>query len=101
MNIGIDYDDTITRDPNTWFNVISLLKSQSHKVFIVTARYPATNIDGVKIDECYDIPKKWLDLVDGFYATGRQAKAAFILAKGISIHVWIDDNPRSIYQNNS
>ena len=101
MNVGIDWDDTITRDPDTWFNVVSLLKAQNHKVFIVTARYPATNIDGIRINECRDIPKKWLDLVDGLYATGRQAKAPFMLSRGILIHVWIDDQPSSIYQNSN
>lgn len=101
MNIGIDIDGTITRDPDTWFKVISLLKEQNHKVFIVTARYLDVNIDGVQINECHDIPKSWLDLVDGLYATGRQAKAPFMLSRGILIHVWIDDQPSSIYQNSN
>jgi hypothetical protein len=33
------------------------------------------------------------------FATGRQAKEAFMEAKNIPIHIWIDDNPRSVHMS--
>lgn len=99
MNIGIDYDGTITRDPNLWMSIIKLMRVAGHNVYIVTARYPKTVLDGLRIDECYDINKELLDSVNGLYATSRTAKHPYMLSHGINIDIWIDDSPQTIHQN--
>ncbi len=87
MNIAIDYDDTYTRDPLMWVNIIAFFKRRGHMVYCVTSRsYHASSpviIDlGNKVDEIY-------------YTNGK-AKQPFMFAQGIRIDVWIDDNPLSI-----
>lgn len=94
MNIGLDWDGTVTSDPVLFYTFCLLAKRHNHKVYIVTMRYPS---------ECADIDQEWRNVVEGIYATGnpatqdREAKANFMLRQGINIHVWIDDNPRAIH----
>lgn len=87
MQIGLDYDDTYTRDPATWNAVISLLRQAGHKVYVVTWRFP---------DECTPVHMNLSGYVDGIYPTSRKAKEKFMFAQGICIDVWIDDNPRAV-----
>ncbi|MGZ8888080.1 MAG: hypothetical protein ACXW1D_00825 [Halobacteriota archaeon] len=87
MNIGLDYDDTYTRDPIAWDTFIKLMCSRGHYVYIVTWRFEdetELNIDILNNE------------TDGVYFTGRRAKEKFMYERGIRIDVWIDDNPRAI-----
>lgn len=86
MNLGLDYDDTYTRDPATWNAVISLLRKAGHTVYVVTWRFA---------DECGQVTRDLAGRVDGIYPTGRQAKEAYMYRQGVKIDVMIDDNPRS------
>jgi hypothetical protein len=90
MNIGLDYDDTYTRNPVMWNRVIWMMRMFGNKVYIVTWRSESESV------EIYD---KLGDKVDGVYPTNRQAKEKFMYAQGIRIDVWIDDNPRAIIQD--
>lgn len=86
MNIGLDYDDTYTRDPATWDKIIAILRAAGHKVYVVTWRFEM------------EMPPVYAALtgkVDGFYATARQAKEQYMYTQGIRIDVMIDDNPRA------
>lgn len=83
MNIGLDYDDTYTRDPLMWDSVIDIMQKCGHKVYLVTWRTPS---------ECYDLPKDLTNKLDGVYPTSRKAKESYMLSQGINIHVFIDDN---------
>jgi hypothetical protein len=88
MEIALDYDDTYTRDPIAWDELILLMRKRGHYVYIVTWRNEL---------ECEDIMHGHLPhIVDGIYATDRKAKQSFMFAQGINIHVWIDDNPFAI-----
>lgn len=87
MNIGLDYDDTITRDPAMWMSIISIMQQSGHKVYIVTWRTEK---------ECKEIPAIILEWVDGTYPTSRKAKEKYMYSQGIRIDVWIDDNPSAI-----
>lgn len=88
MNLGFDHDGTITEDPEAFQQIIALLRSRGHKVYIVTMRYPS---------ECADIYENWGALVDGIIATSRQAKREATWAQGINIHVWMDDHPQTVH----
>jgi len=90
MNIGLDYDDTYTRDPALWDEVIKTFREAGHKVYIVTWRFPGEMAKVYAQFEGKPHP------VHGFYATGRKAKEKFMFANGICIDIWIDDNPRAI-----
>lgn len=89
MNIGLDYDDTITRDESTWATVVAVLDSCGHDVYIVTWRTP----EEAKSMKLSHTMRKYLT---GIYATSRQAKQKFMFEQGICIDVWIDDNPSAI-----
>jgi hypothetical protein len=87
MNIGLDWDDTVTRDEIGWACLVNFMRARGHKVYIVTWRDEG---------EAEDIKRsEFANIVDGIYATNRQAKEKFMYAQGIRIDVMIDDNPRS------
>ena len=90
MNIGLDYDDTFTRDPIGWAAMASFMRQRGHKVYLVTWR------DAEETNEDIQTLTKNLD---GVYFTSRTGKERFMYAQGIRIDVWIDDNPRAIIQD--
>lgn len=92
MNIGLDWDGTVTTDPNTWVKVVQTLNAAEFRVHIVTMRFQSE----VGRDP---IMQRFRPFVVDIHATGRQAKEAFMEAKNIPIHIWIDDNPRAIYMS--
>ena len=87
MNIGLDYDDTITRDPEAFKKIVKIFREVGHKVYIVTMRSE---------HECDDIRKEWGDLVDSIVPCGLKAKRSKTWELGICIHIWIDDMPQSV-----
>lgn len=89
MNIGVDYDDTFTRDPAGWAEALNLLVARGHTVYIVTWRTPEESVR-VAAEMAY-----WKVKDSGIYSTSRQAKMKFMFAQGICIDVVIDDNPSS------
>jgi acid phosphatase class B len=90
MNIGLDYDDTYTRDPIAWTEFIKMMQMRGHNIYLVTWRFVQEVDDGIrKLDK----------ILDGVYFTGRKAKEKYMFDKGINIHVWVDDNPRAITQS--
>lgn len=86
MNIAIDYDDTYTRDPDFWKMVISAAEFRGHKVYCITARSPAQDID--VLDSIGKIIGH-----DNCLFTSMRAKKKYAYSKGIRIDVWIDDLP--------
>lgn len=90
ITFGLDWDGTVTCDPTMWLLICMLMRKRGHKVYIVTMRFPS---------ECQDIPQIFLDNVDGIYPTSRMPKQEHMLKHDIMVHVWIDDNPKAVYQN--
>ncbi len=85
MNISLDYDDTYTRDPIMWNQIITMMRMCGHRVYVVTMRYES---------EGYAVKAALEGKVDGIYFTSRQAKAEFMYSHhAIKIDVWIDDQP--------
>jgi hypothetical protein len=85
MIIALDYDDTYTRDPEFWDQVVALAKSRGHMVVCATMRSKAEGTQVVR-----DLYSK----VDQIYFTDRKAKWDYVTKKlGVTPSVWIDDNP--------
>lgn len=84
MIIGLDYDDTWTRDPDGWFTAMMALKMRGHTIYGITMRYPR---EASGMDSRYD------QVCEQILFTGRRAKRSFAEGRGILVDVWIDDNP--------
>lgn len=84
MIIGLDYDDTWTRDPDGWFDAMMALKMRGHTIYGITMRYPR---EAGGMDSRYD------QICTQILFTGRKAKKKFAGDAGIVVDVWIDDNP--------
>lgn len=91
MNIGMDFDDTFTRDPEGWATFMRLMAGRGHNVYITTWRCPGAEAAEVIASMAY---YKTCDA--GIYCTSRKAKEKYMFEQGICIDVWIDDNPRAI-----
>jgi hypothetical protein len=86
MNIALDFDDTFTRDPDFWLKFVLLCRQSGHQIYCVTAR------DQNGSQEVYDELGQFIGKENCFF-TNMSAKKSFMWRKGISIDVWIDDNP--------
>lgn len=87
MNIMIDYDKTYTADVALWREVIDLMRFYGHKVYLVTSRSMDTPID------------LWRDFADRHISIiycNFKAKRDVCESIGVSIDIWIDDDPEWI-----
>lgn len=82
MKIGLDYDNTITRDFQLWEIFVDLCLNRGHEVIIVTGRAP-------------DQPISFKTDLPVVYA-GNQWKSSAARSEGHLIDVWIDDEPGHI-----
>ena len=82
MIIALDHDDTITRDPLMWGDVVKQFIDHGHTVYIVTARSSDLPIE-------YDLGLK-------VFYTSWTSKREYMTSQGINIDVWIDDSPEMI-----
>lgn len=89
MIIALDYDRTYTEAPDTWLGIVELLRGAGHEVFCCTMRYP---------NEVSSMDSRLLDLVQ-VVPTSRRAKKDFMQELGVTVSVWIDDNPAFILCN--
>ena len=65
MIIGLDYDDTWTRDPDGWFTAMMALKMRGHTIYGITMRYPR---EASGMDSRYD------QVCEQILFTGRRQK---------------------------
>jgi hypothetical protein len=89
VNIAIDYDKTISRDPLLFMQLIELCVMGGHTVYIVSGRK----------EDYQPEDMEWLrnsHLVSDVLITNWESKAAYCAANGYMIDVWIDDNPEAI-----
>ncbi len=82
--VSMDYDDTFTSCPATWTSVINVLRQAGARVVCVTSRHPEMKIS--------DFPG------EVFYCSARP-KREVMAELGISVAVWIDDQPEYIGQD--
>ena len=90
MKIAVDYDGTYSAAPDMWSDIISIMKSHGADVRIVTHRHEVLD----NIDNVIDPPVKVI-YTDGV------AKEWFCKRRGDfwSPDVWVDDRPRTIFEN--
>ena len=95
MKIALDYDETYSKAPDMWSDIIGVIKSHGSEVRIVTARNPILdNIDDV-IDP--PIPIIYCDgIAKRFYCTHFADDG-----RGWIPDVWIDDKPQAVDNNST
>lgn len=92
MNIGLDYDGTVTADPVAFCDIAQLFRARGHKVYIVTMRYPSECMNDTSL-------VNFAQYVDGVIPTSRLSKEKAAIDLGIKIHVWIDDHPQAVHMS--
>lgn len=90
MRIGIDFDETLTKDPVLWSEFIQMSGSRGHDVVCVTARRlteeNAEFLNEWMSENGIDIP---------IYFTRLSSKVEYMKKLGMDVDIWIDDDPRS------
>lgn len=88
INIAVDFDETITKDPDAWNQIMKLMHNLGMKVYVVTYR-----------NESEQFGLEYLfatDFIEKVVFTARNGKKAFCESLGIFIDIWVDDNPITI-----
>lgn len=93
MTIALDFDDTLTADPQMWGAFIGSARDLGHLVYIVTARRGTEDnsrlIDGYLSEHNIE--------VDDVHFTDLASKLWHMGGKlGIHVDIWIDDHPESL-----
>lgn len=91
MNIGLDFDDTITADVGLWELFVAAAKERGHDVRIVTFRFERPN--GYSNDDVHLVAKRFG--VPVIFCNGVQ-KDEVTRALGFTVDIWIDDFPVGI-----
>lgn len=90
MLIAIDFDETLTKDPQLWRWFYQIAAQRGHRLICVTARrQTADNVD--LIDEW--LAAQQIDLP--VYFTSLGSKVAHMAAIGLNVDIWIDDDPKT------
>lgn len=89
MKISLDYDDTFTKDPDFWLKFVLMCRMHGHVVYCVTARG-----EGGRAEVMENLGQYLGE--DRCFFTNLQGKRSYMFRQGISIDVWIDDNPGMI-----
>lgn len=81
MNIALDWDGTVTKDEKLWELFCKNAIERGHKVYIVTKRYQSEPVSLLDLEVIY---------------CDRQVKGNVMNRLGITIDVWIDNDPGGI-----
>lgn len=82
--VAIDFDNTITADPDFYIALVQVYRERGWEPIICTLR---DNMD----DNLLEIREKLQDEGIRIYTTDGRKKRAFMLHQGISVGLWIDD----------
>lgn len=85
--VALDFDETISDDPEAWVHVMRTLEKFGYHCIVVTWRSPETYPEDLQflVDKGYVV-----------YYTSLQAKREYMKEKGIEVAIWIDDNPWAV-----
>lgn len=90
MKIAIDFDDTYTKDPVMWNEIIHMMISRDHEVWCISAR-PEIHMDRVRETIGSIIGR------DRCIGTNLKGKRKYVWEMhGLRPDVWIDDTPEAI-----
>jgi hypothetical protein len=81
--IAVDYDNTYDAARSLFNDFINRARLEGHEIHIVTMRRE-------------NEPVRLGCTVDGVHYTNRKAKRPFMEAKGVYVHIWIDDMPECV-----
>ena len=84
LHLALDYNGTYTTDPGLWADFIYRTEERGHTVTFVTMRRPSEALIFVDNPVIY---------------TSREAKLKYCLKQGITFDIWIDDNPKWLFNN--
>ena len=89
LEIGLDYDNTFTADPDLWRSFINSCQERGHRVWIVTARRQADhNHDDMNTPD--GIPVVFTEMASKVWFMKER--------RGVEIDIWIDDDPLTCAQ---
>lgn len=88
MIIAIDYDNTLTADPEGWTQFIKMMQARGHEVVCVTGRSD--------IGEWGEEVRREIGGLVKIVFSGNQWKRAAAEKAGWKVNVWIDDMPEYI-----
>lgn len=91
MNIAIDFDNTLTADPDLFCVFAEYAKKLGHRVFIVTQRQRTE--ENVNEIEEYLAER---DCKICVYYTEMQSKLDYMKNRGVKVAIWIDDDPEAL-----
>ena len=92
MNIAFDYDKTISRDPFLFVSLMETFCDYGHRCYVVTGRKR----------DLFEGDMDWLhkqSCITGVFCTDWKAKKPYMLAQGIEIDIWIDDQPWAVTED--
>ena len=92
--ISIDFDGTLTDIPEALALLAASLKSQGHRVIVITRRYE-TEENQAEVSQ-YIVDSKIA--VDRVVFAGPLCKRTAASIVGESVDIWVDDKPESIVQ---
>lgn len=85
MTFALDYDGTYTADPELWDTFVKLARERGHKFLCVTQRRNTEeNREAVKVPGVQVL------------FTELASKTWFIEQRGLTVDVWIDDDPKAL-----
>lgn len=85
---AIDFDNTWTADRELWELFTAQAQERGHEVIVITGR--------ADTQENRKLLGEWLPGTLRRYFTNGAPKRWYLLQRGISVHIWIDDSPVSI-----
>ena len=81
--IAVDYDNTYSAAPQLWERFAAIAQEEGHRVVICTGRAFAPDVETTL----------------QIFCAGGQAKADYLAGEGLRPHVWVDDDPGSVVQD--
>lgn len=90
MLIAIDFDETLTADADLWRNFICTAREIGHRIICVTARRD-TDDNRATVDNW--MHEHGIDLYT--YYTSLASKIDHMAKIGLTVDIWIDDDPRT------
>lgn len=92
MRIALDFDKTYDKAPKFWDTFIDNCHGNGFEVILATYRHPTEDWDPLMDDLQKKIP---------LYFTDGKAKRPFLENLGVTVDIWIDDNPHSIVDDSA
>ncbi len=92
LRIALDFDQTITADPELFSQFTALARARGHKVICVTLRGRHEE----DLAEVEDLLCAYGMYPMNVYMTCLGSKTAHMEALGVPVDIWIDDNPKAL-----